>query len=905
MCKAEKGNKLKVFEELFYVYKGKEIINTSEETISENEATVQQFITFLSDLENGSTKKLVIVFDNMDRLPATKVKEIWSSIHTFFASDDKNLETWAIVPFDDSHICNIFKEDNGGDKHRADSYIHKTFSIVFHVSPPVLSDWKSFFNSKFKEAFGYEPPPEQNIETIFDYHHISISDSKIKPRDIICFINDLVALKKLWLEEIEFKYLALFTLKRTEILKDPFNEIISKNYLGTVNSLFEFDDSLETNISALTFNVPLIKADEILLKQTIDKVLIGKGELIPICNHKSFFPVFRSAFYNAKPDVIYIISHLNELPEEMQNRSEMQMYWDNLFGKILNVEKIGLAYVDAIKKLARRLKNKNNIEEILKYLFLKSISLNEQNQKLFVGNKYFELINDVDSLLKDIWKEKSITELLPDNDVEPDEYFEFIKSCPNSYQQYKVTCNNKKINDFLIANFNANDISQYLEHLNIIKDEADLSEFKKHISDIIPTLAPSLPDYQIILTNIYDVGKYLSLNGKLSFVIPENIAIALLTTVPTHGRAVDLLLSIISANISNPKPEHTTNAAFKKMLGEVSHKELFVQSYEYYLNYSELIKYDLQFPSVLIKNVITELTSKDNIISGSDALFLLSKYNEIKASILGDNPSLLNLFISKVNSFYDKNNRVIVDKNSLSYIVPIIKDNHSVDCELINNIILEAINFINSLDQSEWISSFREHETSINVELFKTLIDLDKFQKDKLPDNANMAYIEVIKAICKKELPIPSSTAFWEKLYDMYAGNFLVFRDIRDVLLNPNHGDVSLQELLFLGNGLFAHGKLDYSQDTADETLHRILIPLATNDERYINLLKGNISSIIKIVEKANESIIDFKEALDSKCPLIFTMLETKQFSERLIEKYNLLKEEINTAQSNKEEITE
>ena len=84
LIRAKKGERKKVFEELFYIYKGKEIESTSEETISEEEPTVQQFTNFLSHLENDAKKILVIVFDNMDRLPSTKVKEIWSSIHTFF-----------------------------------------------------------------------------------------------------------------------------------------------------------------------------------------------------------------------------------------------------------------------------------------------------------------------------------------------------------------------------------------------------------------------------------------------------------------------------------------------------------------------------------------------------------------------------------------------------------------------------------------------------------------------------------------------------------------------------------------------------------------------------------------------------------------------------------------------------
>ena len=58
------------------------------ETLSEDEPTVYEFKTWMQDIsdvikEKGQ-RKLVLVFDNMDRLPAEKVKELWSSIHTFF-----------------------------------------------------------------------------------------------------------------------------------------------------------------------------------------------------------------------------------------------------------------------------------------------------------------------------------------------------------------------------------------------------------------------------------------------------------------------------------------------------------------------------------------------------------------------------------------------------------------------------------------------------------------------------------------------------------------------------------------------------------------------------------------------------------------------------------------------------
>ena len=61
------------------------------ETINEEEPSVAKFSRWMNDLSNYISKqkkpKLIIVYDNMDRLPADKVKELWSSIHTFFSEN--------------------------------------------------------------------------------------------------------------------------------------------------------------------------------------------------------------------------------------------------------------------------------------------------------------------------------------------------------------------------------------------------------------------------------------------------------------------------------------------------------------------------------------------------------------------------------------------------------------------------------------------------------------------------------------------------------------------------------------------------------------------------------------------------------------------------------------------------
>ncbi len=121
----------------------------SYETIYEEEPSVIQFKKWMSDVSvelGNKGKKLVIVFDNMDRLPAEKVKQLWSSINTFFAGHGF-CNIWVVVPFDREHLSRVFPdsgsngEENTGSS-LAQHFIDKTFTITFDVPKPVISDYK-------------------------------------------------------------------------------------------------------------------------------------------------------------------------------------------------------------------------------------------------------------------------------------------------------------------------------------------------------------------------------------------------------------------------------------------------------------------------------------------------------------------------------------------------------------------------------------------------------------------------------------------------------------------------------------------------------------------------------------------------------------------------------------------
>ena len=105
-------------------------------------------------------------------------------------------------------------------------------------------------------------------------------------------------------------------------MENPFDQILTRQYLDNLSPLFEADEHLDTYISALAFNVPINIADEVLLKRNIENVIKGKGDLIQVSKHKGFFTVFDSAFLSSDIDIIHTISCLNALPTQIGKKPE-------------------------------------------------------------------------------------------------------------------------------------------------------------------------------------------------------------------------------------------------------------------------------------------------------------------------------------------------------------------------------------------------------------------------------------------------------------------------------------------------------------------------------------------------------------------------------------------------------
>lgn len=261
----------------------------TREIITEKEPTARQFRNWMSQIDQELKSKnthVVFVIDNMDRLPIAKVKETWATIHAFFA-ECKYEYIHTVIPFDRSHIINAFKEENIREldfkkektddkpeqqtelKSYGNDFINKTFYVVYRVSPPILSDWRDYFEKVWKMAFGDEIYKEHD-ELLLVFEKLS---PDFTPRSIIAFINECVTIHTVMEEEIPSEYLGIYILGKERINKAPDKQLLAPDFLEGLTGKYVNDDELPRYLSAIHYQIKKDRALDVVYLPKVKKAL--------------------------------------------------------------------------------------------------------------------------------------------------------------------------------------------------------------------------------------------------------------------------------------------------------------------------------------------------------------------------------------------------------------------------------------------------------------------------------------------------------------------------------------------------------------------------------------------------------------------------------------------------------
>jgi len=849
--------------EIFFIYKGKELENTTYEIFSELEPSVKEFKDWIDSISKGLTKDLVIVYDNMDRLPPEKVKGIWSSIHTFFAEktyDKINI----IIPFDKKHLQIAF----GDDECQTNEFINKTFSIVYRVSPPVLTDWKEFFAIKFKEAFGESENKEFPIVlSIFDRLR-----KKFTPRDIIIFINELVTQKKIWKEKIPLRYIAVFSLKKDAILKEPIKNILNNSYLGSADNLFSEDTDLPNYISALTFNVPVEKATQILLIRDLELTLRNEGSVSieELSKHPNFIDILEEVI---KSDSIYIeraVPILDKLNyKELKNESlkkRFEKIWDALVSKQCSRTIPKFEFEDKFKILLSN-SSKGSQQQLLK-CFIKEYNIKDTIE----GKDYFESLNNLEIFLNENKIEFNISNYLQNRVVEPNVFLKYLNSASKYYKKYKVSTSPDKLDEFITSKLpDELETLPTLSKLKFIIDEYSLPITQKNIEKLISDEKLSINNFSFILELYKAISKEKPLKEKIK--IKNLFELLNKTNINDKGYSDLIAIRLSYGNeyyneirrrrLSNN--DNTSNILSNINTIDISEIANYI---EFYITYGELLMLSTTWTPLLLKAILRELINNKDKDQKLCIVDILQKFDTIISNLEIEPESLLKSL--------DKWTAIAKEKINKENIFTIISNysffefSSTLSLELTNYLNKTIIEYLDEVNEEALIKDWGNNSSyAYNI----LNIFLNSGHINPLPNNIFKSIKTILINISKLEIDIPDPDSIWSNFIEKAKVNEITptIKNIRDYFVRENN--ISPGLFIFFESFFRKYGDIN---DISADFVRTILSRIISNDDCFDLIIKEK-DFYIPIINNAKEDASDLKEN-------IRTRLNANQTDKSLIE---------------------
>ncbi len=828
-------------QELFKVYHSQKEAETKIEVISEKEPSVKEFRSWMKDIDDDLNKNVVIVFDNFDRLPKKHILSIWSSIHIFFAEDPyKNIKV--IIPFDREHIQNAFKELNSGlDNKFGDDYVNKTFDIVFRVTLPIMSDWKQFFENQWKKAFTNFYENELRL-VIQAYEFLN---RRITPREIISFINEILAIKLLD-EKFKERYIAIFVLKKDEILKDPLLSITNLEYLKGLKSFYQSDSEYAKQLTAIVYHIEIDNALELIytqeLRDSLNKNDIEQFNII--CNSEFIDSIFDSAISDLEilENPIKTLSQL----ENDSNLSELHIRqaWDLFYDKVLSNRK-------KIEKL--------EIED-WQVILLRNHSDNRYLSFLLDG--YLDVLDDTNpltyiALIDDLFENVDfdrVSNLMSEKEIVPKNFIEMVEGKEDEYQQYKLTTTGLKLDEYL-SKLPIEDILK-LRNTYLFSDEYPLTKYKVFLKTNLNTY---VDQNNIQFAN--DVILKLKETSKKDTGLKDLLSDARIYNLFTNNSSSDLPIinELIAMRIAKGnKFEASYNSTFQTVLNAENKKRAdeVVLTILNYVNYSDLLLSSKYFKtSELFRQIILKMFARLDLEKKADILKLIANYEEIKTSLGFDDDKLL----EELNKWEVDKSKLDIDKLDDKF----IEDCYQYDELNISKSFSEKFNDdFKNFSEKEYGIIFGDGSdvhfryfnklnfdslTQTSLDVFEKQI-IDKFKEDKIEDQ------------------------WWIilQVYDSNNDHLAIvnsLKNIRDLFINGNielHLEIAMQILPYF---------LKYDLLNPNTDIFRTIIKNGFMvDERFIDLLLLNADHLKALYQNSAQAekesfrnIVNEKRATNEK----------------------------------------
>lgn len=832
---------------LFEIYSKDKIEETTYVTITEDEPSVKKFRDWILEIDKDlKENKVILVFDNFDRLPKDKILKLWSSIHIFFAEQKyKNIKV--IIPFDREHIRHAFEDLNPkGNPNEftnyAEDYINKTFDIVYRVAPPIMSNWKFFFEGKWKQCFGENFKQDEFVRTIQVYE---LLNKKITPREIIVLINEIATLKLIHSDQIPAQYLALFVLNKDLILSDPIVEVVSPSYLKGLDFIYKKDENLPKYITAIVYQLNPEDSVEIIYSEELRDALMNKNtdSLLKISQANFFSKILETEYSKISNDYLpNVIEALNILDESAyENKKVEELIWEDIINnarKELKNETHELQDYQGI--IILRIKN---IEEKIEYC--KSICKEFAYEKEWNSMKYIFNIDLLNKFLKDKKIDIDIFNLLDNYTTDTvDDFLKILQEKKGSYSSYKINVNSGEL-DLHLSKLGVDELESVEGIKNIKIDKYALPKFKEKLKTY---LEQHYNDHSR-LKNIINFLKMFKENIDTK-VISDSELYNIFNRLTSKD---DLYYDILAIRLSRSLNLSGYQSYFETAINKIDedYVDKVAIKVNNYIEYGDFVLKINDFKSIpLYREVIKKLTVNHYGIYKLGINLVLPKFEEICVSIDLE-PTV---FIKKLNN-WDSDIVNLATVNKLTpFFFEYAVDNNNIS--LANRCLTLKKDYFDNFAKDNWILTF-EDDNSNDFKILQ-LISYTSWSSEAL---------EALKHVLKeKSSQVIENVATKRDIYNNLITSFEgaghkfknTFDTVRDEFIK--NGNIDSTSFRFYGEWLFKYSNLKL--EGVIRTIFKVDL-LKSND--CIEILKKNVKKLKTILEANIEEAEDLKNAIIEK----------------------------------------
>ena len=423
-----------------------------------DEPSVKDFIGYLDKVANALSdpeapenhKKVILIFDNLDRLNDEEIRKFWAATHVLFAERrtyrPQNVQV--IIPYDRARLREAFGSSQAGDE-----YIRKVVDKVFVMPAVIMTDWSRFLLERMQMAFeGFDDRQLSEAVRVFDWLH---RPDDLTPRAMISFVNDMVSvcegLRYDDGEEAKFpiplSIVALYVLgwRRSLVAEKIDNaellivggafipdecKIARAWYLGNLNH--------STQLAAVVYQLPEEHAAAILTYQRVGASLDGNMSLGGICRQPDFHQVFSS--------VIKHVKQFEMVPQALStiDTPDAQKYWDEYYD--VKKDEIVMAhnFFPTITKGEALLFA--NISKWQEYYMKLEAHLQNNTKGIFNENLHVQFAASVENALKQGGRTLVNSFVRPP--VEPERFVKYLRAAQENFHLLNMHCNLTELDDW-------------------------------------------------------------------------------------------------------------------------------------------------------------------------------------------------------------------------------------------------------------------------------------------------------------------------------------------------------------------------------------------------------------------------------------------------------------------------